>query len=152
MPLITLSVEGWILAKSYIYRSLNWIWLQNNYSSYHLPRLVFWVHFRFMEEFYQFLATCVCIWHLFFQASCSSGTKEVNEEQLKTGHSPKRYRVIGTLSNIREFSLAFHCPTGSQMNPKEKCEIFWDKNIFSMYSNPIKKRTSETVMTNTSLY
>ena len=67
---------------------------------------------------------CLYMTSFFFQASCSSGTKEVNEEQLKTGHSPKRYRVIGTLSNIREFSLAFHCPTGSQMNPKEKCEIF----------------------------
>jgi len=41
-------------------------------------------------------------------------------------HSPTRYRVDGTLSNIPEFAAAFSCPKGSKLNPprKERC-IFW---------------------------
>ena len=39
-------------------------------------------------------------------------------------HSPSRYRVIGTLSNIEEFSKAWQCPVGSPMNPTEKC-VLW---------------------------
>jgi len=41
-------------------------------------------------------------------------------------HSPSRYRVDGTVSNIPEFAIAFNCPTDAKLNPpREKQCIFW---------------------------
>ncbi|KAF5358499.1 hypothetical protein D9756_001692 [Leucocoprinus leucothites] len=41
-------------------------------------------------------------------------------------HSPSRYRVDGTVSNIPEFAKAFNCPKGAKLNPpREKQCIFW---------------------------
>lgn len=39
-------------------------------------------------------------------------------------HSPKPWRVNGTLMNSPEFSKAFNCPLGSPMNPKKKCKVW----------------------------
>ncbi|XP_076320540.1 neprilysin-1-like isoform X3 [Tachypleus tridentatus] len=39
-------------------------------------------------------------------------------------HSPGRFRVVGTLSNLKEFSEVYHCPPGSPMNPRKKCEVW----------------------------
>lgn len=39
-------------------------------------------------------------------------------------HSPKPWRVNGTLMNFPEFAKAFNCPLGSPMNPKHKCRIW----------------------------
>ncbi|XP_014258696.1 neprilysin-1-like [Cimex lectularius] len=39
-------------------------------------------------------------------------------------HSPGPIRVIGPLSNLKEFSKAFSCPLGSPMNPPNKCSVW----------------------------
>nr|CAH7743953.1 unnamed protein product [Callosobruchus chinensis] len=54
---------------------------------------------------------------------CSAITKEATNLQIeKDSHSPAQYRVIGALSNLKEFSQEFNCKTGSKMNPGKKCE------------------------------
>ncbi|KAH8337225.1 hypothetical protein KR059_003353, partial [Drosophila kikkawai] len=39
-------------------------------------------------------------------------------------HASGYIRVIGTLSNLDEFSQEFNCSKGSSMNPKQKCTIY----------------------------
>lgn len=39
-------------------------------------------------------------------------------------HAPNRYRVIGSFSNMRNFSSDFNCGPGSFMNPVNKCQIW----------------------------
>ncbi|XP_065172885.1 endothelin-converting enzyme homolog isoform X2 [Atheta coriaria] len=61
----------------------------------------------------------------FAQVWCSAISKESTALQIeKDSHSPAQYRVIGSLSNLREFSEAFRCEPGSRMNPKNKCELW----------------------------
>lgn len=61
----------------------------------------------------------------FAQVWCSAVTKEATALQIeKDTHSPARFRVIGALSNLKEFSKEFRCKVGSQMNPKNKCEVW----------------------------
>ncbi len=59
---------------------------------------------------------------LFFMGSaqtwCTKTTSEVCKVALITdAHALSKYRVIGSLSNMPEFSRAFRCPIGSPMNP-----------------------------------
>lgn len=54
---------------------------------------------------------------------------DVTDDQLlkqinSSGHAPAKYRVIGSVSNNKEFSKAFNCPLGSRMNPENKC-LLW---------------------------
>ncbi|XP_076238812.1 M13 family metallopeptidase neprilysin 2 isoform X2 [Calliopsis andreniformis] len=39
-------------------------------------------------------------------------------------HSPGKFRVLGPLSNMEEFSKDFNCPVGSKMNPEKKCSVW----------------------------
>ncbi|XP_016962687.1 neprilysin-1 [Drosophila biarmipes] len=39
-------------------------------------------------------------------------------------HSPGFVRVLGPLSNSRDFASAYNCPLGSTMNPAEKCSVW----------------------------
>lgn len=38
--------------------------------------------------------------------------------------SPGMFRVLGPMSNMKEFAKDFQCPEGSKMNPKNKCEVW----------------------------
>ncbi|XP_017129913.1 neprilysin-3 isoform X1 [Drosophila elegans] len=61
----------------------------------------------------------------FAQVWCSSTTDETNLLQMeKDPHSPSQFRVIGTLSNMKEFAEVFQCKPGKRMNPTEKCEVW----------------------------
>ena len=61
----------------------------------------------------------------FSQVWCSKYTPKASKLQtLEDSHSPARFRVIGVLSNSKEFSRAFNCPSGSPMNPVTKCEVW----------------------------
>lgn len=66
------------------------------------------------------------LFHLAFaQAYCSNSRP--NEQYLATlndRHSEEEFRVIGTLSNSKEFAKAFNCPVGSRMNPALKCSVW----------------------------
>ncbi|EDL29907.1 endothelin converting enzyme 1 [Mus musculus] len=60
-----------------------------------------------------------------YRVWCSVRTPESSHEGLITDpHSPSRFRVIGSLSNSKEFSEHFRCPPGSPMNPHHKCEVW----------------------------
>ncbi|KAI8517248.1 Endothelin-converting enzyme 2 [Branchiostoma belcheri] len=61
----------------------------------------------------------------FAQVWCDRRTEQIAHEALLTDtHSPAKWRVIGTLSNSKDFARAFNCPVGSTMNPKDKCEVW----------------------------
>ncbi|XP_043864441.1 neprilysin-3 isoform X3 [Drosophila mojavensis] len=61
----------------------------------------------------------------FAQVWCSSTTDETNLLQMeKDPHSPSQFRVIGTLSNMKEFADVFNCKADTRMNPTKKCEVW----------------------------
>lgn len=61
----------------------------------------------------------------FAQFWCYSATPEqLKIDVLTDSHSPRQFRVIGTLRNSKEFSEAFSCPINSPMNPDHKCEVW----------------------------
>ena len=61
----------------------------------------------------------------FASVECYNEIPESLEDQVLFGvHTPPRYRVIGPLSNLVEFSEHFQCPVGSVMNRPNKC-IVW---------------------------
>ena len=44
--------------------------------------------------------------------------------QTRDSHAPRKFRVIGTLSNSEKFASTWGCKKGSKMNPIEKCSIW----------------------------
>jgi predicted metalloendopeptidase len=56
---------------------------------------------------------------------CGKYRTEVLKLRVMVGsHSPPMFRVIGPMSNIKEFSESFNCPLGSNMNPNQKCSVW----------------------------
>ena len=56
---------------------------------------------------------------------CSKYHSEYLKDSIMTGgYSSDKFRVIGTLSNIKEFAEDFNCPIGSRMNPIDKCAMW----------------------------
>ncbi|KAH9487491.1 Membrane metallo-endopeptidase-like 1 [Bulinus truncatus] len=56
---------------------------------------------------------------------CAKYSDEFSISSIQTEvHTKTMFRVIGTVSNSREFSVAFNCPLNSPMNPVNKCEIW----------------------------
>lgn len=67
---------------------------------------------------------------LFFMAFgnvwCETLTKAAMKFALEDSHCPGRIRLLGTLSNSKEFSNAFQCKPGQKMYQKEKDRcIIW---------------------------
>lgn len=55
---------------------------------------------------------------------CETVSPSVAKYLLEDEHSPSKFRVLGVLSNMEEFSEAFQCPSGSRMNPRKKCRVW----------------------------
>ncbi|XP_029418490.1 endothelin-converting enzyme 2 isoform X3 [Nannospalax galili] len=86
-------------------------WLRKHGEEQQLPALGLTNHQLFFVGFAQ-------VW-------CSVRTPESSHEGLVTDpHSPARFRVLGTLSNSRDFLRHFGCPVGSPMNPGQLCEVW----------------------------
>lgn len=61
----------------------------------------------------------------FAQGWCAKWTDAMTRVRVKTDpHSPPRFRVLGPLMNFPEFSDAFSCPAGSNMNPANRCAVW----------------------------
>ncbi len=61
----------------------------------------------------------------FGQVWCSLSTPEQVRLRITTdSHAPPRFRVIGAVSNNREFAEAFACEAGAPMRPEKVCEVW----------------------------
>jgi len=61
----------------------------------------------------------------FAQTWCGVERKKAEETQLFDSHAPRRWRVMGTLSNSEGFQKAFQCPNGSVMNRgSDRCQLW----------------------------
>lgn len=61
----------------------------------------------------------------FAQTWCSKQIPQAVYNQIEFDvHSVAKFRVIGSVSNLKEFSEAFNCPSNSPMNPVEKCGVW----------------------------
>ncbi|KAK9499350.1 hypothetical protein O3M35_002401 [Rhynocoris fuscipes] len=56
---------------------------------------------------------------------CDKSSREDEILSLNTDeHSPNKFRVLGTLSNLDLFAKVWHCPKNTAMNPVDKC-VLW---------------------------
>ena len=59
------------------------------------------------------------------QAWCAKmRAPEAKRRVIVDPHSPPRFRVMGSLANLPEFSDAFQCKPGTRMNPDNKCQVW----------------------------
>uniref|UniRef100_A0A1B6EU82 Peptidase M13 C-terminal domain-containing protein n=1 Tax=Cuerna arida TaxID=1464854 RepID=A0A1B6EU82_9HEMI len=56
--------------------------------------------------------------------ACNKREEDKYSDSKDHLYSPSRYRVIGSLQNLPQFSEVFSCKTGSRMNPENKCVIW----------------------------
>lgn len=64
-------------------------------------------------------------WVAAAQVWCNVYREEAMKNRVTTGvHSPGQFRVIGPMSNAKEFSEDFNCASGTNMNPVSKCEVW----------------------------
>ncbi|CAD6995196.1 unnamed protein product [Ceratitis capitata] len=60
----------------------------------------------------------------FAQLWCASYKEKHYWEELTNEHTVDKFRVLGAVTNIEEFSEAYNCPVGSKMNPADKCRVW----------------------------
>jgi predicted metalloendopeptidase len=61
----------------------------------------------------------------FAQAFCSVERPAKMRSNVESDlHALSKFRVIGVLSNMEEFSQIWNCPRGSAMNPEKKCALW----------------------------
>lgn len=64
-------------------------------------------------------------WIASAQTWCAVFTEESMKKRILTQpHSPNPFRVLGTLTNMPEFSNDFQCSTSTPMNPAKKCQVW----------------------------
>lgn len=63
-------------------------------------------------------------WIAFAKSFCSTEAPAMIEDAFDSDFTIDRYRVIGVVQNSRSFSEEFNCPTGSPMNPYQKCQLW----------------------------
>ncbi|KAJ8664822.1 hypothetical protein QAD02_006484 [Eretmocerus hayati] len=54
---------------------------------------------------------------------CESASPEYISERNFLSLTPNEYRVIGAVSNSKEFANVFNCAADAPMNPTDKCEV-----------------------------
>jgi putative endopeptidase len=59
------------------------------------------------------------------QAWCTKASEQLERMRVTVDpHSSPRFRVLGSLSNLPEFSEAFQCAAGSGMRPAQTCKVW----------------------------
>jgi len=65
------------------------------------------------------------LWVSYAQTWCQVATDEYVRVRVATDvHSPPKFRVLGPLINLPQFSEQFKCPIGSRMNPAKRCPVW----------------------------
>ncbi|XP_076365013.1 neprilysin-2-like isoform X2 [Tachypleus tridentatus] len=86
-------------------------WVKDHGPELHLPGL------KYTPE-QLFWISAANVW-------CGKYRPEVLKLRILSGsHSPSQFRVIGTFSNLPEFSESFNCPVDSPMNPQKRCSVW----------------------------